>query len=162
MTGKVRLPPLRLRLAGLAGITAGLVSSCGGSGPVTITGVPTPTGGDQTACAAFVAALPDSLGEGLDRRDVSPPVATAAAFGSAPAVVTCGASGVGAAYQRTSVLSEIDDVGWFTEDLGDLMRYSTPTRSPQVVLTLPADRQAFEVLVALGPAVRAHTRPTVG
>ncbi|EFC79562.1 DUF3515 family protein [Parafrankia sp. EUN1f] len=161
MTGR---PRLRLfRLAGPLVVAGAVFVSCGGPGPVSITGAPTPAVGDRAACAALIAALPDSLGAGMDRREVKPPVANAAAYGAKPdAVLTCGATGVAASYQPTTVLSAIDEVGWFTEALGDRTRYSTPTRTPQVVLTLPADQQAFEVLVALAPSVREHTRPTAG
>lgn len=149
-----------LGVCGLLGVS---LASCGGAGPVTIIGAPTPAAPDRAACADLVVALPASLGEGLDRREVEPPVASAAAFGSEPAVLTCGAAGVAAGYQPTSMLSEIDGVGWFSEDLGDQgVRYSTPTRTPQVVLTLPAGRQSFEALVAVAPAIRDHTTVTAG
>ncbi|WP_420497641.1 DUF3515 family protein [Parafrankia soli] len=154
---RVRLLPLCI--AGLTGL-AGPLTACGGPGPVAITGAPAPAGADRASCEALTAALPDSLGDGLDRREVEPPAPTTAAFGSDPVVLTCGASGVAATYRPDSTLSEVDQVAWFTEDVGSQVRYSTPTRTPQVVLTLPADRQAFEVLVALAPAVRAHTRST--
>lgn len=147
-------------LAGFVCLAAASLTACGGPGPVSITGVPTPAAEEQAACSALTGALPGSLGKGLGRREVEPPVATAAAFGPDPVVLTCGASGVAAGYQPTSLLSEVDGVGWFSEDVGDRIRYSTPTRVPQVVVTLPADRQAFEVLVALAAAVSAHTRAT--
>jgi hypothetical protein len=145
-------------------VTAVVVSlslaGCGGEDPVRVTGVPTPTGAQRAACDALLASLPASLGAGLARRQVSPADAAAAAYGSAPAVLTCGASGVARTYRPTAMLSDVEGVGWFAEEMGDTVRYSTPTRTPQVVLTLPADIQAFEVLVALGPAVRTQTRST--
>jgi hypothetical protein len=127
---------------------------------VRLSGVPTPTGADAAACEALVAELPTSLGDGLGRRMVEPPVPTAAAWGAAPAVLTCGAAGVAATYRPDAMLAVVNDVGWFTEQLDGSIRYSTPTRLPQVVLTLPADVQAFEPLVALSGPVLAHTSPT--
>jgi hypothetical protein len=85
---------------------------------------------------------------------------SAAAFGPAPALLTCGATGAAASYRPDALLSEVDGVGWFVENADGTARYSTPTRTPQVVLTLPDDVQAFEVLVTLAPVVLAHTRST--
>lgn len=133
---------------------------CSGPGPVDIAGAPTLTGTELAACTALTADLPDSLGDGLARRELASPLPGAAAFGDPPVVVTCGAEGVAAGYQPDALLSEVDGVGWFAEQLDDRVRYSTPTRRPQVVLTLPADRQAFEVLVALASPVREHTAST--
>lgn len=148
--------------AAVAALVSPALVGCGGGGqgPVRVTGAPAPTGQQRTACDALLASLPPSLGGGLARREVSPAAAPVAAYGSAPAVLTCGASGVARSFRPDATLSVVDGVGWFAEELGDTVRYSTPTRIPQVVLTLPADVQAFEVLVTLAPAVRGHTRPT--
>ena len=147
-------------LIGLLGTTGPLAGCSDDDGPVEVTGAPSPTGADAASCEALVAALPSSLGDGLDRRTVDPPVPTAAAWGSAPAVLTCGADGVAPTYRPDSMLSVVDDVGWFAEELDDSVRYSTPTRRPQVVLTLPADVPAFEPLVALAEPVLAQTTST--
>jgi hypothetical protein len=141
-------------------VSPALVGCGGGQGPVRVTGAPAPTGQQRTACDALLASLPPTLGGGLARREVSPVTAPVAAYGSAPAVLTCGASGVARSFRPDATLSVVDGVGWFAEESKDTVRFSTPTRSPQVVLTLPADVQAFEVLVALAPAVRGHTRST--
>jgi hypothetical protein len=141
-----------------------LAAACGGPGPVRLTGVPVPAPSQRASCAALVQALPGSLGGGLDRRRLDPPQSSAAAFGAGPVVVTCGAAGVPAGYRPDATLSEIDGVGWFPEKVGDGMRFSTPTRSPHVVLTMPAAAlartQPFDVLVSVVAAVRAHSRPT--
>lgn len=149
-------------LPGLAAVGSALLllTGCGGPGPVRLANVPIPSGAAEAACAALVASLPSSLGSSLDRRDLDPPERTAAAYGSAPAVLTCGATGRAASYRPDVTLSVVDDVGWFAEDLGETVRYSTPTRQPQVVLTIPADVQAFDVLVTIAPAVRAHSVST--
>jgi hypothetical protein len=140
---------------------AGLLVGCGSDdGPVRLTGVPTPTAAEAAACEALVAELPVSLGEGLDRRALDPSVPTAAAWGPAPSVLTCGAPGVATTYRADAMLSVVNEVGWFTEALDGSVRYSTPTRRPQVVVTLPDDVQAFEALVALSEPVLAHTSPT--
>ncbi|WP_232303665.1 DUF3515 family protein [Pseudofrankia sp. DC12] len=133
----------------------------GGSGPVQVTGAPTPTGAAAASCRALLAALPDSLGKGLDRREVSPPGVFAAAYGKAPVVLTCGADGVPATYQKTSDVAQVNDVSWFSEDASGRTRLSTPTRRPQVTMLLPGDAQPWDLLVAVASAVRAHTTSTV-
>ncbi len=143
-----------------AGCALALLGGCGGEGPVRLTGVPMPTGAEGAACAALTADLPASLGTGLGRRALDPPTPFGAAWGAAPAILTCGVAGTAAAYRPDAELAVVDEVGWFAERSGDAVHYSTPTRRPQVVLTLPADVQAFDVLVTLAPAVRRHTSPT--
>nr|WP_285901586.1 DUF3515 domain-containing protein [Frankia sp. AiPs1] len=141
-----------------------LVAGCGGPGPVRLTNVPVPVPADRASCAALIGVLPSSLGHGLDRRRLDPPRDTAAAYGGGPIVLTCGVSGVPASYRPDSMLSEVDGVGWFAEKLGESVRYSTPTRLPHVVLTLPGSAstevQPFDILVSVGPAVRAHSAST--
>ncbi|SNQ45734.1 conserved hypothetical protein [Frankia canadensis] len=141
-----------------------LLAACGGPGPVRLTDVAVPAPSQRASCAALIQALPASLGDGLDRRRLDPPQTSAAAFGRGPVVVSCGAAGVPASYRPDSRLSVIDDVGWFSEKVGDGMRFSTPTRSPHIVLTMPAaaleDAQPFDVLVGVAAAVRAHSRST--
>ncbi|MBX6391076.1 MAG: DUF3515 family protein [Frankia sp.] len=148
--------------AALGGGLALVAAGCGGGGPVEVTGAPTPTAEAATACRALLDALPDSLGDGLDRREARPADVFAAAYGSRPALLTCGATGVSPSYAPDATLSDVDCVGWFHEELDDdTVRFSTPTRTPQVVLMLPADADAFGALTAIAPAVRAHTTSTV-
>ncbi len=141
-----------------------LMAGCGGPGPVRLTNVPVPAPADRASCAALIRVLPSSLGHGLERRHLDPPQDTAAAYGGGPIVLTCGISGVPASYRPDSMLSEVDGVGWFADKLGETVRYSTPTRSPHVVLTLPgsasSEVQPFDILVSVGPAVRAHSAST--
>ncbi|CAO5164577.1 Secreted protein [Frankia sp. AiPs1] len=147
-----------------AAAAALLVAACGGPGPVRLTNVPAPVPALRATCASLVRALPTSLGEHLGRRELDPAQPTAAAYGHGPVVITCGVSGLPASYRPDATLSVVDDVGWFAERIGSGLRFSTPTRSPHVVLTLPAatvaDTQPFDVLVSVAPAVRAHSRST--
>jgi hypothetical protein len=136
-----------------------LLGGCGGESPVRLTGVPNPAGAEGAACTALTADLPASLGTGMGRRVLDPPTPFGAAWGAAPAILTCGVVGTAATYRPDAELAVIDDVGWFVERDGDVVRYSTPTRRPQVVLSLPADVQGFDVLVTLAPVVRRHTSP---
>jgi hypothetical protein len=146
------------RTAVLAAALATAAASCaGGSGPVTVTGAPAPVGAAATSCRALLDALPASLGAGLDRRPVRPAGVSAAAYGSAPVLVTCGAEGVAAGYRPDSVVSEHDGVQWFPEEAAGTSRWSTPTRRPQVTLTFPDDVLPYNVIAAVNPAVRTHT-----
>ncbi|WP_322761304.1 DUF3515 family protein [Frankia sp. Cr2] len=159
MTAKISIPAI-IRASVIAIVI--LVTSCAGSpGPVTVTLVPDPAGSERAACVNLVAALPSSLGTGLGRREVRPASPFVAAWGSPPAVLSCGVPGVAASYRPDVTLSVVDDVGWFAEERGASVRYSTPTRRPQVVLILPASLQAFDVLVTLAGPVRDATRATV-
>ncbi|WP_007516648.1 MULTISPECIES: DUF3515 family protein [Pseudofrankia] len=152
----------RWRAAGLTVAAAALFAAgcSGGSAAVAVTGAPAPTGETATSCRALLDALPDSLGDGLDRRQVTPQGVSAAAFGSAPVLVTCGAEGVAAGYRPDSVVSEHDGVKWFPEDAAGRSRWSTPTRRPQVTLTFPDDVLPYNVIAAVTPAVLAHTADT--
>nr|MDT0666211.1 DUF3515 family protein [Micromonospora sp. DSM 115978] len=158
-------PPRAIAAFGVLGLivvvgTAGLLTGCSDDGAVMVSDAPTPVGAEAASCEALIADLPVSLGDDLDRRTVEPPVPTAAAWGSAPAVLTCGAEGAAAGYRPDSMLSVVNDVGWFTEQLDGTVRFSTPTRRPQVVLTLPSDIAAFGPLTALSAAVLEHTTST--
>ncbi|KLL12840.1 MULTISPECIES: DUF3515 family protein [Protofrankia] len=137
-----------------------LTACAGAPGPVTVNGAPDPAGEQRSACLTLGAALPSSLGPGLERREVRPASPFVAAWGSPPAVLSCGVSGVAPGYRPDVTLAVVDDVGWFAEERGDTVRYSTPTRRPQVVLLLPASVQAFDVLATLAALVRDATRST--
>ncbi|MBL7497004.1 DUF3515 family protein [Frankia sp. CN7] len=144
-------------------VTLGLAAAgCGGgSGPVAVSGAPAPAGEAADQCRALLESLPDSLGDGLDRREVTPEGVSAAAYGKGPVLLTCGAEGVAAGYQPDSDLRDNAGVGWFVETAGEQSRWSTPTRRPQVTLTFPAGVQPFEVLQTLAPAILADTVVTV-
>jgi hypothetical protein len=150
------------RRAAVAVALAAAVTACSnGSAPVRVTGVPTPTGAAAASCRALLAALPGSLGKGLGRRAVTPADAFAAAYGKAPVLLTCGADGVAAGYQKTSDVAQIDKVSWFSEEADGRTRLSTPTRRPQVTMLLPDGLAAWDILVTVAPAIQAHTVSTV-
>jgi hypothetical protein len=135
----------------------------GGSGPLTVAGTPTPTGTAAAACRALLTALPDTLGKNLGRREISPAGAFAAAYGKGPILLTCGADGLPATYQKTSEVAQINNVSWYSEEAAGRTRLSTPTRRPQVTVLLPGqnDARTWDLLVTLAPAIVAHTTSTV-
>jgi hypothetical protein len=152
---------LARRAVAPAALVIALAGCGGGSGPVQVTGAPTPTGAAAASCRALLAALPASLGKGLDRRDVSPSGVFAAAYGKSPVVLTCGADGLPASYQKTSDVAEVNQVSWFSEQTAGKTLLSTPTRRPRVTMLVRDDAQAWDLLVAVASAVRAHTTSTV-
>ncbi len=149
--------PATIRALVVVGVI--LLTGCGGSSkPVAVNAPPDPSGADRSACLKLTAALPSSLGTDLARRRIRPASPFVAAWGSPPAVLSCGVPGVAPSYRPDVTLSVVDDVGWFTEDRGNTVRYSTPTRRPQIVVILPASTQAFDVLATLaGPILDATT-----
>jgi hypothetical protein len=139
-----------------------LITACAGSpGPVTVASAPEPVGDERAACLKLTAALPSSLGTDLAHREIRPASPFVAAWGSPPTVLACGVPGVAPGYRPDVTLAVVDDVGWFAEDRGDRIHYSTPTRRPQVVVTLPVSVQAFDVLATLAGPILGSTRPTV-
>jgi hypothetical protein len=137
------------------------VTACSSTGPLTVTGAPTPSAGGAASCRALLAALPGSLGTGLGRRAVSPPGVSAAAWGRGPVLLTCGAKGTAPGYTQSSQVEEIESVDWYPEQTSTGSRWSTPTRQPQVVVLIPADVPPADVLVEIAPAIRATTRALV-
>ncbi|MGF7234197.1 MAG: DUF3515 family protein [Frankia sp.] len=148
----------------LAALTLSLaltVNACAsGPGALRVDGVAQPTGADRSACERLAGTLPRSLGHGLGRRSITPATTFAAAWGNPPVVLSCGVTGVAPSYQPTSALAVVDGVGWFAEQLDQSVRYSTPTRRPQVVVLVPGGRDSFDVLTSLAQTVGADTRST--
>jgi hypothetical protein len=139
-----------------------LTAACApGGGTLKVTGAPAPTGRFAASCQALLRALPGSLGPGLGRRQVSPSGVSAAAWGTGPVLLTCGAAGSAPGFQPTSEVEGVNGVDWFPEQLSGRTRWSTPTRAPQVVVLIPADVPPDEVLVTLANAVTAHTASTI-
>jgi hypothetical protein len=149
------------RATAVAALVIAVAGCGGGSGPVKVTGAPVPTGAAAESCRKLLAALPDSLGEGLDRRAVSPAGVFAAAYGKAPVLLTCGQGGVAAGYQKTSQVAQVQGVSWFSQEADGRTSLSTPTRRPQITVLLPDSLDAWDILVTAAPAITAHTVSTV-
>jgi hypothetical protein len=127
------------------------------SAPVTVTGAPTPTGSAAASCQALLAALPGSLGKGLDRRGITPGGASAAAWGAGPILLTCGETVLAPGYTTTSHVEEDLGVDWYLDKAGTAARWSTPTRQPQVILVIPAGVDPGPVVGGVTAAICAHT-----
>ncbi len=130
-------------LAGTLGVVLAL-SGCSGPVDVDVTDLDPE---QQAACEQLMDALPDrleDLGEGgLDRVEVDPADATAAAWGDPAVVVTCGVDAP-EGYDRFQLCQEIDGVGWFVDD-ADLQDEPTEVTltavgyRPRVSLVVPAE-----------------------
>lgn len=102
-------------------------------------------------CARVAAALPTTLA-GQDRREVTPDTGSTAAWGDPPIVLRCGVP-VPAARTPTSLLTTVDDVDWFAEELTAGMLFTTDGRTVNVEVAVPDAYQPATVLVDLGPVL---------
>ena len=127
------------------------------TGPVEVTAPPLARG-DARRCAALVAALPATLGPGLDRRPVPGAAEQAAAWGDPAITLVCGAEPAGA----PGVDGEPFDVGppgggivrFLVDDVGAANVFTTRDREVPVAVTVP-DASDAQSLVPLLPAVQA-------
>ncbi|BBZ34384.1 DUF3515 domain-containing protein [Mycolicibacterium confluentis] len=145
-------PPRAVFIAALAVAVAALVgvivvAANQEPAPVPIAAVPAPKAEDP-ACAALLAALPDSLGD-YERAEAAPPAppGTAAWRGTdetEPVILRCGLDRpvdfvVGAPLQM------VDDVSWFRVGEGDRITWFVVDRSVYVALTLPQNSGATPI-----------------
>ncbi len=161
MSGRAHLSN-RLQAAVLFTVAFLWATGCTGSdAPVAVPAAPAePTAADQ--CATLLTALPQEV-DGLERRDVEPSDAPAAAWGDAAVVLRCGVPKP-AALHRASACFVVDDVGWLVTQSGRTLRpgqpivgdvkFTTVGLSAYVEVTVPEDHQPQgDVLVDLAPAI---------
>lgn len=123
---------------------------------------------DESACAAFVESLPDTLADQA-RGEVDPDDALGAAYGDPPIVVTCGvpeppAFGEGAACEV------VDGVRWYLpeDQFGTEPQDLTLTSAwdlPRIEVVVPAaywPEGGAAVMASLGPLVDEHLRRQPG
>ena len=94
-------------------------------------------------CAALVEALPGSVA-GLERREVEPAGAVAAAWGDPPVVLTCGDEPP-EGFDRLATCTTVNDVDWYipeeqveVDDPGDVTM-TTVNREAFVQVRLPGE-----------------------
>jgi hypothetical protein len=148
-----------------------LTSGCSGPGAVEVTEPPSPTDRVQVMCGDLIDALPETVAEDLDARDVDPSDALAAAWGDPAVVLRCGVPEPDA-LTRTSACFEVDGVGWLaTQDgrevSGDApvegtLTFTTIGRAAYVEVEVPAmdDHQPVDALPALAMPIQ-QTIPVV-
>lgn len=119
--------------------------------------VPVPDREDLQACTEVTGALPEKVGDGLEKRDVQPESPLIAAWGKPAVVLRCGV-GIPATYRTGTDLTIINNIGWFGDDRGADVIYTTITREPRVALAVPKTHESsFEILVDLADAIGEHT-----
>ena len=148
-----------------------LTSGCSGPGAVEVTAPPSPTDRVQAMCGDLIDALPETVADDLDARDVDPSDALAAAWGDPAVVLRCGVPKPDA-LTRTSACFEVDGVGWLaTQDgrevSGDApvegtLTFTTIGRAAYVEVEVPAmdDHQPVDALPALAMPIQ-QTIPVV-
>jgi Protein of unknown function (DUF3515) len=107
----------------------------GGSDPVDVS-APALAGADARQCTALEAELPSQVADLWSRDVITDGVA--AAWGAPTIVLRCGvtdASGL----DPSSRCDMLAGVGWYAEDLGDGIRFTTIGRTVPVELTVPDD-----------------------
>ena len=140
-----------------------LLAGCSAD-PVAVS-APDVTGAEATACAAFVADLPEQLA-GQERRTIEPAGASAAAWGDPPIMVTCGGE-MPPEFTDDSGCEEVADIGWFVpeEQLRDQSVTATITSiglEPVISVQLPAERRgdSARVLTELAGPITEHLTAT--
>ena len=147
-----------------------LLTACTSSGPEvrpTPTGpvdvpVPSPTATlVVSSCSALLRALPEEIGEGLRRREVTGDPLRTAAWGEPAVTLECGVERPTRAEPPVE-LGPNDEgplVAFTTRDVGAGTRFTTSDRAVTVAVTVP-DVYDSQVLVDLTGALRALPTPT--
>lgn len=130
-----------------------LVSGCAATVPVTVAPYAT-----DPVCASVVLALPDSLGEGLDRVDTDAQATAAWGDPGSAVVLRCGVEPLGPTTERCQSVTtpQGPTIDWVVlEDMGD-WTFTTYGRVPAVELVVPqavAASRSTSFVDLLGPAV---------
>ncbi|MCW2606610.1 MAG: hypothetical protein JWO60_1303 [Frankiales bacterium] len=148
-----------------------LLAACTSSGdvapsprPTAAVPVPVPTATAPlvvSSCAALLRAVPQELGDGLRRREVTGDPLRTAAWGDPAVTLECGVPRP----ERPEPPVEIgpnDDgplVAFTTRDVGAGTRFTTSDRAVTVAVTVP-DVYDSQVLVTLAGALRALPTPS--
>jgi hypothetical protein len=104
-------------------------------------------------CTALAAALPASIA-GTERRTVTPATATTAAWGDPPIVLRCGVAQP-AAFLPTSLVTTVDGVEWFAEQLTAGTLFTATGRTAYVEVAIPEAYEPAAVLTGLAQAVES-------
>lgn len=150
--------PPRGHVAALV-LACALLSGCGG--PIEVD-APDVSGADLEACSAFAADLPASLAE-MDRVEIEPADALAAAYGDPAIVVRCGVP-VPEGFDLTASCETANGVGYFIPDeqytdQGLDIVLTTAGYEPRVEVHVPAKYRPNAVpaaMAALAPLVKAN------
>ena len=173
-----RRAPLRQAPAGLPLLTALpsallaalLLAACTSEGPEAVprpttavdVPVPTATATEVVApCSALLRALPEEIGDGLRRREVTGDPLRTAAWGEPAVTLECGVPRPERAEPPVE-LGPNDDgplVAFTTRDVGAATRFTTSQTAVTVAVTVP-DVYDSQVLVTLTGPLRALPTPS--
>jgi hypothetical protein len=151
---------LSLLFVVLAAAVAGgllLFGSLNREEPVHVTDPPVPSASDAVACNKLAVALPDTIGDGLKARKVTPSSPYLHAWGKPGVVLRCGV-GYPPNFNSTSLTGTVDGIFWFPTQTGDAVIYTTVQRTPRVSVAVPSHYgQSFDLLTSLSQAIKATT-----
>jgi hypothetical protein len=106
-------------------------------------------------CAELVAALPEEIDPGVERRPVTGDAERTAAWGEPPVTLQCGVEPP----ERLGSPVVVNDVAWTVDDIGPGFRWTTSDRAVLVAVETPdAYDNPVELIFPLSPAV-ARTVP---
>lgn len=130
-----------------------LLAACGTTVPVTV--APHAT---DPVCASVVLALPESLGDGLDRLDTDAQATAAWGDAAAAVVLRCGVEPLGPTTERCQSVEtpQGPTVDWIVVEQDGDWRFTTYGREPAVELVVPrevAETRSTSFVDLLGPAV---------
>ena len=153
--------PRRRPVLANAGAVSCLLMLAGGCTSTVEVDAPALSGGDASACADLVAALPDRVA-GQPRRPVEPDDRAAAAWGDPPVVLRCGVPEP-SGFDELSTCQITNGVAWFIPDeqiTGQAVDIVMTTigRSPDVEVRIPADYfPPADTMVDVAASVKRHT-----
>jgi len=138
-----------------------VLTGCG-TGPVEVDGT-SPPSAQRASCEALVADLPATVAD-LERRDVEPSDALAAAWGDPAIVLTCGV-GRPDDYDPAAGCTTVDGIDWYVplpqlgvDDGEQDLTMTTINRDVAVRVELPGEHwPPASTLVDLSDAVEEHT-----
>ncbi len=148
-----------------------LLAACTSSGdtspsprPTAPVVVPDPVAMDDlvvSSCAALLRAVPQELGDGLRRREVTGDPLRTAAWGDPAVTLECGVPRPARAEPPVEIGPNDDGplVAFTTRDVGAATRFTTSDRAVTVAVTVP-DVYDSQVLVTLAGALRALPEPS--
>jgi Protein of unknown function (DUF3515) len=124
------------------------------SGPVHVADLPTLSAADAAACQKLSQALPATIGDGLQRRRVTPSTRLAHAWGTPGVVMRCGV-GYPPNFATSSQATEVNGVLWVPTQTSDAVIYTAAYRFPRVSVAVPSQySQSFDILTSLSGAVK--------
>ncbi|WP_237771106.1 DUF3515 domain-containing protein [Kribbella sp. ALI-6-A] len=131
-----------------------VVAGCG-SDPVPVA-VPQPAPEVVEACTPLVKALPAKILD-AERRETDPPSPLTTAYGDPPIEITCGVSPPAGMAQAQSQCFEVNGVGWFANEAGNGVIFTTIGRRLYVEIAVPAKyAPEANALTDVSDAVKAH------